>query len=155
MQGAQTEALGIVDDYSVDIRHVDAVFDDCGGYQHVVVVVGEVDNHLLEVFGFHLAVAHHHAGIGHYAVHHLLQVFQPVDVVVHYKHLPVARHLEVDGFAQDVVVEGIHRGKNRITVGWRCVECAEVASAHQRELQRARNGRCAHGERIHIHFHLL
>ena len=147
--------MGIVDDNGVDIGHIDAVLDDGGGYEHIVVVIGEVDNHLLEVLGLHLAMPHHHAGIGHYAMHHILKVRQSIDVIVNDKHLSVARHLEIDGFAQYVIVEGIHRGEYGIAVGRRGVEGAQVARAHKRKLQGTRYGRSTHGERIHIYLHLL
>ena len=131
MQFAQAERLRIVDDNGVDVRHVDAAFDDCGGNEHVVVVIGKVDNHLLEFFGLHLTVTHHHAGVRHQATHHLLEVRQSVDVIVYDEHLPVARHLEVDGFAHDVVVERVHRGEDGVAVGRRRGDCAQVARTHQ------------------------
>ena len=155
MQSTQAEALGVVDDNGVDIRHIDAVFDDCGGYEHIVVVIGKVDNYLLEIFGLHLAMTHHHAGIGHNAMHHIFEVREAVDVIVHYKHLTVARHLEIDSFAQYIIVEGIHRGEYGITVGRRGVEGAQVACAHKRELQGTWYGCSTHSERIHIDLHLL
>ena len=50
MQFAQAEVLGIVDDDGVDIGHVDtALYDGCGE-EHVVIVVGEVDNSLSPSF---------------------------------------------------------------------------------------------------------
>ena len=155
MQCAQTEAMGIVDDNGVDVGHIDAVLDDGGGYEHIVVVIGEVDNHLLEVLGLHLAMAHHHAGVGHYAMHHILEMREAIDVIVNDKHLPVARHLEIDGFAQYIIIECIHRGEYGVAVGRRGVESAQVARAHKRKLQGARYGRSTHGERIHIYLHLL
>ena len=145
VQFAQAECLCIVDDYGVDVRHVDAAFDDSGGNEHVVVVIGKVDNHLFEFFGLHLSVSHHHACVGHQAVHHLLEVCESVDVIVNDEYLSVSRHLEVDGFAHYVVVERVHRGEYGVAVGGWCGDCAQVASAHQRELQGARYGCGAHG----------
>ena len=118
-------------------------------------MVGEVDDALLQLLGRHLAVAHHHARVGHHALYHGLKRRQLVDAVVDEKHLSVARQLEVDGLGHHLVVERADGCEYGVAVGRRRGDGAKVARAHQRELQGARNGRGRHGERVHIHFELL
>ena len=90
VQIAQTVVLGVVDNDGVHVRHVDATLDDGGGKQHVVVVVGEVDDAFFQFFGAHLTVAHHHTRVRHEAVNHIFEDGQLIDAVVHEKHLTVA-----------------------------------------------------------------
>ncbi len=52
VQFAKSEVLRVVDDYSVDIRHVDAAFDNGGGQKHIIVMVGKINDGLLQLFGW-------------------------------------------------------------------------------------------------------
>ncbi len=118
-------------------------------------MVAKVDDGLFQLLGWHLAVSYCHAGIRHDAVNHVLQLFQLLDAVVDEEDLAVARELEIDGLGNDVVVQCPHGGEDGITVGGRGSQRAQVAGTHQRELQRARNGRGAHRQRVHVEFHLF
>ncbi len=155
MQLAETEVLGIVDDDGVDIGHVDTTLYDGCGEEHIVVVVGEVDNRLLKFLGGHLAVGHDGAGVGHKAMNHLLKLVEPLDAVVDEEYLAAARHLEVNGLAHGIVAHDAHVGENRISVGRRSVDGREVARAHQGELQGARYGCSRHGECVDVYFQLF
>ena len=155
VQFAQTEVLGVVHNDSVHVGHVDAALHDGGGQQHVVIVVGEIDDGLFELVGGHLSVRHEGACIGHHAFHHRLKVIQPLDAVVDDERLAVAAQLEVQGLLQDVVGEGVDRCHYGPSVGRGSGDGREVAGAHQRELQRAWNGGGAHGERVDVHFQLF
>ena len=130
MQIAQTITVGVVDDDGVHVGHVDAVLDNCGREQHVIVTVAKVDDGLLQLLGRHLAVSHGHAGIRHDAVNHVLQLFQLLDAVVDKEDLAVARELEIDGLGNDIVVQRPHGGKDGITVGRRGGQRAQVAGTH-------------------------
>ncbi len=90
VQVAQSVAVRIVDDDGVDVGHVDTILNDGGRQQHVIVVVAKVDDGLFQPLGRHLAVTHSYAGIGHYAVNHVLEGFELLDAVVDEEHLPVA-----------------------------------------------------------------
>ena len=118
-------------------------------------MVAKVDDHLFEPLGGHLAMTHYHARIGHHAMNHVLQLLQLLNTVVDKEDLPVAREFEVDGLGNDVVVQRSHCGQDGISVGRRCGERAQVTRSHQRELQRTRDGRSAHRQRVHVEFHLL
>ena len=150
VQVGESEMLGTIDDDGIGIGDVDAVLDDGGGEQHVVVVVDEVEDDVLQLFGFHLSVSHGDAGVRHILMDEFLDTCQVVDAGIDEVHLTVARHLEVDGVGNDVGSEGVYLRLYGVTVGRRCLDDAQVAGAHQRELQRARYGRCRHGQRIDI-----
>ncbi len=155
MQLAEAEVLGIVDDDGVDIGHVDtALYDGCGE-EHVVIVVGEVDNSLLKFLGGHLAVGHDGAGVGHKAMNHLLKLVEPLDAVVDEEYLAAARHLEIYGLAHGIVAHHAHAREYRIAVGGRSGNGRQVARAHQRELECARYGRGRHGKGVDVDLQLL
>ena len=139
MQVAEAVVLRVVDYDGVDIGHVDAALHDCGCQQHVVVVVGEVDYALLKLFWLHLPMAGDYACVGNHAVYHVFERGELLNAVVDEKHLSVARKLKIDGLAHNVVGELHHRGEYGVAVGRRSGYCAQVARAHERELQCARN----------------
>ena len=155
VQLRQAEVLGVVDDDGVYARHVHAALDDGGGEQHVVVVGGEIDDGLFKFLGRHLAVGHDGAGVGDEAPDHVLELVKALDAVVDQEHLAPARHLEVYGLGHELVVHRGDGGDDGIAVGRRGGDGAEVARAHQRELQRARDGRGAHRQGVDVHLQLL
>ena len=104
MQLTQSEVMGIVDDYSVDIGHIDSRLNDSGCQQHIIVMVGKVDYNFFELVGCHLSVSHHSARIGHQSFYHGFKVIKALDTVVDNKHLSVARHFKVDRLNQYVIV---------------------------------------------------
>ena len=118
VQLAKTEVLGVVDYYSVDIWHIyAALYYGCGN-QHVIVMVGEVDDGFFKLLGWHLSVSHYHTGIGHKALHLTFKVVKPFDAVVDHEYLTVARQLEVNGFLYYVITSGVDRCDDRVAV-WR------------------------------------
>ena len=154
MQVAESEAVGTIDDDGVGIGYVDAVLDNGRRQQHIVVVVLEVKDDLLQLFRFHLSVAHSHTSVGHILLDDLLDALQVVDARIDKVHLSVARHLEVDGVGYDLGAEGVYLCLYRIAVGWRRLDDAQVAGTQQRELQRSRNGRGRQRQRVDIGLHL-
>ena len=155
MQFAESEILGIVDYYRIDIRHVYAAFDYGCRQQHVVVVGGKSIDCSLEFLGRHLPMADGYAGIRHQTAYHSLKLIQAFYAVVHEKDLAVARQFEIDGFGNNVVAQRIDRSYDRITVRGRRVYRRKVAGTHQRELQSTGNRRGTHGQSVDIHLHLL
>ena len=143
-----------IDNDGVGIRDVDAVLNDSGGEQHVVVVVREVEDDLLELLGFHLSMSDGDAGIRDILVDHLRDMRQVADAIVHKVDLSVARHLEVDGIGDDLNTKGMDLRLDGIAVGGRCLDDTEVAGSNQRELKRTGNRRCRHRQRIDIRLQL-
>ena len=62
---AEAEAVGTVDDEGVDGGHVDAGFDDRGAHEHVILVLGEVEDDLFEDGFVHLTVRDGNTSFGH------------------------------------------------------------------------------------------
>ena len=123
--------MGSVDDDGVGIGDVDTILDDGGREQHVVVVVREVEDDLLEFLGFHLSMTNGHAGIGDMGMDHLGDMGEVADAIVHEIHLSVARHLEVDGIGDDLCPKGVDLCLDGVTVGRRCLDNAEVAGSDE------------------------
>ena len=154
VQVGKSEVLGVVDEDGIGVRHVDAVFDDGGGEEDVKLVIDKIEDDFLKFGGFHLSVADHDACIGHVFANEVLDVGELRDAVRNDIDLAVATELEIDGVGDDLMTEGVNFGANGVTIGRRGVDDAEIARAHQRELEGARNGRGGHGERVDIDFHL-
>ena len=130
MKFAEAEILGVVYYYCVYVGHVNAALDDCSGNEHVIVMIGEIDDCLLKFFRGHLSVSHYCACIRNEALHLCFKFVEPFDTVVYHEDLTVARQFEVDGFGYYVVAAGADRGYDGIAVGRRSVERCEVACAH-------------------------
>ena len=150
MQVGESEAVGTIDDDGVGVGYVDAVLDDGGREQHVVVVVLEVEDDFLQLLRFHLSVTHCHAGVRDVLLDHLTDARQVVDAWVDEVDLSVARHLEIDGIGDNLRTQRVYLRLYGITVGrWR-LDDAQVASPHQRELQGTRYGCCRQCQRVDI-----
>ena len=154
VQVAQSEVVGIVDDDGVGVGDVYAVLHDGGGEEHIVVVVDEIHDDLLQFLGLHLSVSYRHTAVGHAFFYEQFQFGEFRDAVVHEVHLSVAAHLKVDGIGNGIAAEADNLRVYGIPVGWRCAHDAHVPGAHERELQCARYGRGAHGEGVHVHLQL-
>ncbi len=74
MKLRKSETVRVVYDNGVDIRHVDSALYDCGGEQHVEIVVAEVDYGFFKLFGGHLSVSHYGAGIRNKPLYHPLEI---------------------------------------------------------------------------------
>ena len=154
MQVAQAEALGAIDDDSVGIGDIQSALHDSGREEHIVIVVGKVEHHLLQGIARHSSVSHSHPCIGHAAVQHGLEVGQLADTRSDEEHLSAATHLEANGLGDGFRAEGTHLGLYWAAVGRRCLYDAQVPGTHQAKLQRAGDGRGGEGEGIHIGLHL-
>ena len=64
MEVGESEVMGTVDDDRIGIGDIDTILDNSGGEQHVVVVVGEVEDDLFKLIGLHLSVSDGHTSIG-------------------------------------------------------------------------------------------
>ena len=74
VQVAQAEVLRLVDDDGIGVRYVDAALDDGGGEQHVVIVVDEIEDNLLQFGRLHLSVTDTDTAVGNVALYHGLQL---------------------------------------------------------------------------------
>ena len=154
MQVAQAEVVCLIDDDGIGIGYVDAVLYDRGGYEHVVVVVDEAHDDLLQLLGRHLSVPDTHTGIGHIACDECRQLGKVLYAVVDDEELSVAAELKVHRLADNLLVEGVHLGLYGIAVGRWSLYDAQVACSHERELQGARYRGGRERERIYTHLQL-
>ena len=140
MQIAQAYVLRLVYDDGVGIRDIEAVLDDGGAEQDVVVAPHEVKDTVLELFRFHLPVGHTDAGVGQEPVQDVVDRWQLLHLVVQEEYLASAVQLVVDDAADLVFVEEDNFRLDGDAVGRRCLNNGEVAGAQQTELEGARNG---------------
>ncbi len=155
MQITQSEILGVDDDDGIHVGHVDTRLNDGRGDQHILLVIHEIGNHLLQLFRIHLSMSNGNSYIRYFPFYQCLQLINILDAVIYNKNLPVAAHFEIHRIADDLQVEGMHLRLYRIAVGRWCTNGGEIARSHQRELQRTWNGSGRHGKRIHIDFELF
>ena len=144
----------LIDDDGIGIGYVDTILYDGGGDEHVVVVVHEAHDDLLQLLGRHLSVPDADTGIGHAARDEGGQLGKVLYAVVDEEELSVAAELEVHRLAYNLLIEGVHLGLYGIAVGWWSLYDTQVAGTHERELQGARDGRGGKCERVDGDFQL-
>ncbi len=122
-------AVGAIDEHGVGEGDVEAVLDDGGGDQHVVLVVHEGEHHAFELGFAHLAVAHGDARGGHEFLDARGDFVDGFDAVVDEVDLAAALEFELDGGAHDLLVELGDHGLNGHAVFGRRLDDAHVAQA--------------------------
>ena len=152
---AEAVAVGAVDEDGVGERNVEAVLDDGGGDEHVVLVIHEGEHDSFEFAFAHLAVADDDARGGHQFLDVRGDFVDGLDAVVDEVDLAAALELELDGRADDLLVELGDHGLDGHAVLGRRLDDAHVAQADERHVQRARDGRGRHGEHVDLLAHLL
>ena len=152
---AEAVAVGAVDDDGVGERDVEAVFDDAGGDEHVVLVVHEGEHDALELGLGELAVADDDAGLRDQFADLCGEVVDGFDAVVDEVDLAAAFELHLDGGADELLVELGDDGLDGHAVFGRRLDDGHVAQADERHVQRARDGRGGHGEHVDLRAHLL
>ena len=120
-----------IDNDGVGIRDIDTILDDGSREQHVVVVVGEIEDDLLEFLRFHLSMSDSHTGIRDIFMDHLRDVREIADTIIDKVNLPIARHLEVDGIGDDLGAEGVNLRLDGIAVRGRCLAALPTSSTYR------------------------
>ena len=147
--------MGVVDNNRIGVGDVESRFNDGGAEQHVVLASDEVEHDFLQFIAFHLAMGYSDTASWYVTRNEVMYIHDVLHSVMDEEDLTVSSHLEEDGFADELTVEGAELSLYRIAVGRRRVDDTEVAGAHHRELECSRNrcgGQC---QRIHVGFHLL
>ena len=65
------------------------LFDDGSGKQHIVIVIDEIKDYLLQFGRLHLSVSDTDTAIGNVPLYHGLQLKQIGNTVIHEEYLPV------------------------------------------------------------------
>ena len=150
VQVAEPKLVRLVDQHRVRVRDVDPAFDDGGCHQHVKRAVDEARHHVFEVLAFHLAVADADARVGNEALNHARHFLDVADAVVHEVSLPAPAELVGDGVPDDFFVEARDDRVDGVPVGRWGADDAQVARAHQGELQRPWNRRRGEGQGVDV-----
>ena len=143
-----------INNNGIGIRNVYSIFYNGSRKQYVIVVIGKIKDDLLQFLWFHLSMTNSHTSIWHIFQYHFLQARQIIDARIDEIDLTIARHFKVNGICYDFCAKSMDLRLDRITVRRWCLNDTQVASTHQRELQRTWNRRCRHGQRINIGLHL-
>src|SRR5215204_4498031 len=151
----QPEAVGVVDDDGVDVRDVDAGFDDRRADEHVVIVADEGEDHLLQHLFIHLTVPDAESCFRHKLTQAVGEAINAVDTIVNHIHLPSTLQLTQDHFADQLVIRSGHKRADRETSLRRGVDHADVSDANERHVKRARDWRRAHCEDVDFGADLL
>ena len=143
-------AVGAVDDDGVGARDVEAVLDDAGGAEHIVLAVHEGEHRALEFGLGHLAVADDDARLRHELADLGGELVDRLDAVVDEVDLAAALQLHFDGGADQLLVELGDDGLDGHAIFGRRLDDGHVAQADERHVQRARDGRRGHGEHVDL-----
>ncbi len=141
----------MVDNNRVGIWNIKPRLNDCGGYQYIVIAMNKIQHHLFQFRAFQPSVGNHGGNPRNnplQGIFHFVNILYPV---VQKKHLSVPGDFIFDGFADKLLVESVNFRDDGVAVGRRRLDNGEVAGAHQRKLQGARDRRGCQGECVHIH----
>ncbi len=155
VQICQPEAVCAVNDDGVGVGNVNAAFNDGGGEQDVCFSCHEVAHDELKLALVHLPVANNNAGVGHELVQPCLHLPDALHAVVQEEDLPAARHFSLNGLGDELLAVGGHRRLHGQAVEGGGIDGAHVARAHERYIERARDGRGGEGEHVHHAEHAL
>ena len=121
MEVAESEVIGIVYKYGINIWHIDTALDYGRCQKYVVLVVDEVYYGLFQLSRWHLPVCYCYSCFGDYFFQFFLEQIDVLYLVVDEKYLPVALHLESYCLADSLFVEFDKLGNDWISIGWRSV----------------------------------
>ena len=154
MEVAETEALRLIDDDGIGIGHIDPILHHGGGEEHVVLLIDKSGQHLLQFLRRHLTMADADTDARHRLPDILRHTLYGAYPIIDHKDLPVARQLSIDRISEHLRAVGGVVGPHGVTIGRRGEDIGEVAGAHERELERPRDRRGGHRQRVHLGAHL-
>ena len=147
--------MGGVDNDGVGVGNVNARLDDIGTHQHVKFALNKTQHGFFELVAFHLAVRHANARLWHEFHDDIANGLNVIDAIVDKKHLPATVEFVADGIADKHLVENVYFGADGLAVGRRRVDNRQIARAHEREVQRARDRRGRKRQYVNVEFYFL
>ena len=99
----KTERVGVVDDDGVDVRNVDARFDDRRGDENIEILAHEPEHDLLQHLLVHLPVTDAEAGLRHELAQLVRQTVDVMDTVVDEVDLAAAVDLPQDHLPDQLI----------------------------------------------------
>ena len=156
MELGKPQPVGVLNDKRIDVRNIDAGFDDGRADQHLRLSVGDRLHHGGELLFVHLAVGNADA---HLVAEQRFELCRaPVDrlhTVVQVIDLPAARKLAADRVRHHAPVVLEHVGLHALAVARRHFDGGHVPDAGQRHIERTRDRRRRQGQRVHLARELL
>ena len=143
MQLREAKLVGVLDNEGVDVRDVDAGFDNRRADENLNVAVREGLHHVAEPFLAHFAVRHGDGDVLAELGLELRGAFvNCLDAVVQVIDLPAAREFPPDGLEDDLIVVFEDEGLDRVAVLRRLFDRGHIAQTREGHIERARDGRC-------------
>ena len=118
VQIAQTETVGVIDDYRIHIRNIHSALDNRSCHQDIEIVIDKVHNGLLQLDRFHLSVRNRNTCIRAQTHKHTLHRHQILHTVVYKIDLTVTRQLRLDNLLHKFLREGMRLCLDRSAI-WR------------------------------------
>ena len=146
----EAEAVGVVDDQRVRIRDVDAGLDDGRAHEHVVLLLPEVDDDLLEAVFVHLAVGDGDPRLGHEFGEVAGHGFDVADPVVDVEDLALAHEFASDRGLDLLVLAFADIGQHRVALLGRSRQGRHLTDPGHRHLQGARDRGRRHREHVDV-----
>jgi hypothetical protein len=155
VQLAETKPIGVVDQDRVDVRYIQARFDDRRADEDVRFVADELQHHVFELALAHLPVTDQDPRVRDHLLDLLGHLEDVVHPVVHEVHLSLALKLAHDRELHAVAVVRHHFGHDAAAVLRRGRQRADIAKSEHAHVQRARDRRGRHRQHVHRSSHLL
>ena len=150
MQLGQAKAVRMVHDDCVGAGHIQPVFDNSRGHQHIEFLVPEIHHHRFQLFFRHLPVPHPNPRFGHQLGEVSGNPIDGLHPVMYEKYLTVTQKFAPDGGRDLFIRVGSHIGQDRVAVlGWGG-EGAHAANPGDGHLQSARNRGGAHRQNVNV-----
>src|ERR1035437_1209536 len=144
-----------VDDDGVGKRYVEAVLDNAGGDENVVLMVHESQHDALQLGLGELSVTNNDAGLRHELADFRGKFVDGFDAVVDEVSLAAAFQFHLDGGAHELLVELGDDGLDGHPALGRGSVSVIFLKPMNRHMSRARNGRGGHRQDVDLRAHLL
>src|SRR5436309_2419920 len=139
----------VVYDDRIDIGNINTAFHNVGTNKYVIFPVDKIKDTFFKVVTFHLSVSMTDAKVRAKSpndIHHFRKIADPV---VYEKDLPAALCFKIDCITNYILIINLYFCFDRLTVGRRRIDNAQVSCAHQRKLESSWNWRRGQCQTIH------
>ena len=148
MQLCQAEPVGILDNQGVDVRNINAGFNNCGTDQDLGLSVHNAVHDAGKFIFVHLPVCHCDAGVFQQLRQAVCSAVDVFDAVVQIIDLSASLQLAPDGVSNQAPVVLHDKGLHRQAVFRRFVDGGHIADTAQRHVHRTGNRRCGQCQHV-------
>ena len=146
---ADAKVMRVHDDNRIRVRHVQARFDDARAHENVELARKESVHHAFEFVVFHLPMRHRDLRFGRHRLNLFGKLRNRLHAVIHDKHLAATSKFVKNRVLQNFVIALHQLCFDRQTVDRRRIDERNIANASHAQVQRTRDRRSTHAERIH------